>query len=179
MTFDFIEEFKLDAVTQEQIREQLNTHFKAAEFDTRIYLKQRAHYRFLLKDQGVLIGQMGLDFRSMLLGETPIQVLGVIDFTIATDKQGQGFGTKMLQELDNIALQYKENIDFLFLAADIHNVYRNNGFKNVKQKVKWLGFHEDKTIGILERDTDYLMIKPVGDKAWNEDALLDMMGYMY
>lgn len=179
MVFELIEEFKLDVRIQEQIRVQLKTCFGDSEFDKRIYFKQRAHYRLLLKNEDKLIGQMGLDYRAMFLGDEAIQVLGLIDFTVDPKFQGKGYGTKMLKELDQIALQFDTNIDFLLLAADTHKVYLNNGFKRLKQKVKWLGFHKHQTTEIITRDTDFLMIKPLGKKQWRADALLDMMGYMY
>ena len=178
--FELIEEFKLDKLIKNQIAGLLKMCFPEEEFNGRTYFKQLPHYRLLLKEDQTLIGQLGLDYRVMTLNGKPINVLGVIDLTVLPGYQGQGFGTKLLNKLDEIIINHVENIDFLLLAADKHQFYENCGFRLIKQKVKWLAVEEHINYGILEKEfSDCLMIKQVGKIAWSESAELDMFGYWY
>ncbi|MFT4970400.1 MAG: GNAT superfamily N-acetyltransferase [Chitinophagales bacterium] len=178
--FEFIEEFKLGADNKEQIQNLLVSCFKEEEFKERIYYKQRAHYRLLLWQGKKLIGQLGLDYRVMRLGEKPIQVLGVIDFAIDPNHQGKGLGSKILNELDHVALQYKDNIDIILLMADKPNVYKRNGYQSKSQKLLWWGIHNHQNVDKREDLlSDGLMIKLVNLREWDDAASLDMLGYMY
>ncbi len=180
MIFELTDEFRLDKETKKQIADLLKICFPEEEFNGRTYFKQLPHYRLVLKEDEKLIGQLGLDYRVMTLGGQPITVLGIIDLTILPDFQGQGLGTKLLNELDNIVTKCADNIDFLFLVADKHKFYENCGYKLIKQKVKWLTIEDHINYGLQEKEfTDCLMIKQIGKIKWAENVELDMFGYWY
>jgi GNAT superfamily N-acetyltransferase len=180
MNFELIDEFRLDSDSKKQIADLLKLCFPDEEFNGRTYFKQLPHYRLLLKDDQRLIGQLGLDYRVMALDEQPIYVLGVIDLAILPDFQGQGLGTKLLNELDNIVANHINNIDVLFLAADKHKFYQNCGYKLIKQRVKWLAMENHINYGLKEKYfNNCLMIKQVSKTKWDENMLLDMLGYWY
>ena len=180
MTFELVDEFRLDIATKKQIADLLSVCFPETEYHGRTYFKQLPHYRLLLKDNNKLIGQLGLDYRVMTLGKQPITVLGIIDLTILPFFQRQGFGTKLLRELDEIVLNHIQNVDFLFLVADKHKFYENCGFKLIKQKVKWFAIEDHINYGFQEKEfDDCLMIKKIGKTEWNENLELDMLGYWY
>lgn len=180
MTVELIEEFRLDADTKKQIADLVRVCFPEEEFNGRTYFKQLPHYRLLLKEKTKVIGQLGLDYRVMKLNDKAINVLGIIDLTVLPSYQGQGFGTKLLKELDKIVAQNIHNVDFLFLVADKHKFYENCGYKLTKQKVKWLAIEEHINYGLQEKKIDdCLMYKQVGQFAWTENGELDMFGYWY
>jgi GNAT superfamily N-acetyltransferase len=180
MTVQLIDEFKLNNSIKKQIIELLKVSFPEENYNGRTYFKQLPHYRLLLKNKGKLMGQLGLDYRVMLLNEQPIRVLGVIDFAIFPEYQGQGLGTYLLSELDNIVKKHGGNIDFLLLVADKHHFYERCGYTLIKQKVKWLTLEEHINYGIQERTfDDCLMIKQIGKKTWGMGGELDMFGYWY
>ncbi|HEU4496736.1 MAG TPA: GNAT family N-acetyltransferase, partial [Flavobacterium sp.] len=98
MAIELIDEFRLEKTVKKQIASLLKICFPEEEFHGRTYFKQLPHYRLLLKKDERLIGQLGLDYRVMLLGKKPITVLGVIDLAILPEFQGQGFGTELLRK---------------------------------------------------------------------------------
>lgn len=179
MIVAFVEEYKLNEQDKIQLKELLFACFNEEAFLHRVYYKQRAQSRLLLKENGKIIAQLALDYRVMKLGSEAIQVLGIIDFAVVPSLQGKGLGTQLLQELDRLALNYQNNIDFILLAADTPTIYLKNGFRTVKQQVKWLGINEHETVGVLEQELDCFLIKALGQKEWDETATLDMLGYLY
>lgn len=177
--FELVEEFKLDEATKKQIAHLLKVSFPEEEFHGRTYFKQLPHYRLLLKEEDVLIAQLGLDYRVMSLDGKPIKVLGIVDLTVLPTHQGRGFGTRLLEELCRIAEREKHNIDFLFLVADKHEFYEKCGFRLTKQKVKWLTIEQHVNYGLQTGEfTDCLMYKQIGEIKWTEGEL-DMLGYWY
>jgi predicted N-acetyltransferase YhbS len=180
MRSELIDEFRLDKETKKQITDLIKICFPEVEFNGRTYFKQLPHYRLLLKEETKVVGQIGLDYRVMTLNGKPINVLGIIDLTVLPSYQGQGFGTKLLKELDKIVEQNNLNIDFLFLVSDNHKFYENCGYKLTKQKVKWLAIEEHINYGLQENEfDDCLMYKQVGQINWTENSELDMFGYWY
>lgn len=60
------------------------------------------------------------------------------------------------------------------------NLYLRNGYKPVKNKIKWLKIDNEKNItnGIGFEKIDGIMIKEVGKIDWSEGDL-DFLGYLY
>lgn len=180
MEYQLIEAYKVDAAAQQQIAELLEACFPDGGYNGRTYFKQLPHFRLLLKDGTDLIGHIGLDYRVMALGGNPVKVMGLIDVAIQPANQGKGLGTQMLKELDALMGPYLENIDFLYLVAEKHRFYENCGYRLVKQQVKWLAIDQHVNYGIKEEFIDdCIMVKPTGDKVWDESAELDLLGYWY
>lgn len=180
MEFELIDEFKIDEKTKSDIAELLQMSFPEEDFKGRTYFKQLPHYRLLLKENDKLIGQLGLDYRVMSLNKKVIRVMGIIDLMIDKEFQGKGYGTKLLKEIDNITKNFSNNIDFLFLVADKHKFYESCGFKLTKQKVIWFQTEEHINYGIGDDYfSDCLMYKQIGNIEWEEDGILDMLGYWY
>ena len=180
MKFELIDEFKIDEKTKTQISELLKICFPEEDYEGRTYFKQIPQYRMLVKEKDELIGQLGLDYRVMTIDKKPIRVLGIIDLLILPNKQNLGIGTKMLNEINKIAEENNNNIDFIFLVADKHKFYENSGFKLTKQKVKWFATENHINYGIQEGEFDKcLMIKQIGKTEWVENSELDLLGYWY
>jgi N-acetylglutamate synthase-like GNAT family acetyltransferase len=180
MKFEFIDEFKINEKTKNQISELLKICFSDEDYGGRTYFKQIPQYRILVKENGNLIGQLGLDYRIMTINKKPIRVLGVIDLLVSPEKQKLGIGTKMLDKLNRIAEQNRINVDFILLVADKHKFYEKSGFKLTKQNVKWFATENHINYGIQEGKFDNcLMIKQIGRTKWEDDTELDMLGYWY
>jgi len=180
LAIELIEEFKLKENSKTQLSQLLQKAFPEVNFKGRNYYKQIPQFRILLKRERKVLGQIGLDYRIMTLNDSPIKVLGVIDFAVLPTEQGKGYGTKLLLELDNIAKSNQHNIDFILLFADNSKIYTKNGYKVSDQKVKWLAIDNHINHGIFEKQLfGCLMYKKIGTMEWNNKLTLDMLGYLY
>ncbi len=180
MEFQLIEAYKVDRVTQQQVAELLEACFPDGGHNGRTYFKQMPHYRLLLRQGDVLIGHIALDYRVMALGGKPLKVMGLIDVAVLPAHQGKGLGTQMLKQVDDLMEPYLDNIDFMYLVSEKHKFYENCGYQLIKQQVKWLAIDQHVNYGIKdEYIDDCIMIKPNGDKIWDETVTLDLLGYWY
>ena len=181
MYTEFVNEFELSEETKGQLASLLKISFPEVNYNGRHYFKQLPHYRLLLKNNSLVIGQLALDFRVMTLDGIPINVLGVIDFAIAPEFRRNGNGKFLMQQLLDKAYFFKNNIDFIFLVTDTPIIYRNFGFKSTSQIVRWLATEEHINYGIKEEliNDCFLMYKKIGNKEWSDNSVLDLMGYWY
>ena len=113
-------------------------------FEGRTYFKQMPHARLLHYHDGVLAGQVGLDFRIIRVGTEVIRTLGLIDLCVTPKLRFQKRASAMLERVAVIASQART--DFQILFADIPLLYLNNGYKPVEpSQITWLAIEERKT----------------------------------
>lgn len=183
-----LSEFALPAKDKADVAALVQRVFPEEEFRGRHYFKQLAHARILLRAgaahptaaPGQLLGQVGLDYRTMALNGMPIRVLGLIDVVVAPEYQGQGLGRRLLDEAEAVALAHSHNVDALFLVSDVHAFYERAGFRLTRQTVTWLAIDQHKNYGLkTQREDDCLMVKPLNGFVWPEEGELDMLGYWY
>ncbi|MDH2332410.1 MULTISPECIES: GNAT family N-acetyltransferase [Paenibacillus] len=178
---------KIDQVFEHDISEKLAASIQALLIDSfseiyptdRIYFKQLPHFRLLaFNHEYQLIGHVGLDYRIMNLNGETIRVLGLIDLCVSKNVRSQGIASALLLEIEKLSVT--RNIDFILLFADNMNLYLRNGYKPVKNKIKWLKIDNEKiiTTGIDFEKIDGIMIKEVGKMDWSEGDL-DFLGYLY
>jgi len=172
----FIHEINIDKPTEKSIIKLRNQSFPDFTID-RSYYKQLPHIRCLQFNKSKLVGYMGLDYRDIAVADSPLRVLGVIDFCVDESQRNQGIGTDMLNELTVFAKS--KQVDFIILMADDSRIYLDNGFKHVPNvPSSWLRIHEYKNLGIAFEHLDELYIKPVSQKHWPEGHV-DWLGYMF
>ncbi|UTV29405.1 GNAT family N-acetyltransferase [Photobacterium atrarenae] len=159
-----------DAITQLR-----NASFPDHQVE-RSYYKQLPHMRALQYCHGKLIGYMGLDYRVVCVGGTPLKVLGVIDICIDKSHQGQGIGSAMLTELSDYAAA--RDVDFIILMSELDAFYTSNGFNKVSGPSSWLRLHEHQNYGIAFDQLGDLFVKPMSGKTW-APGHLDWLGYLY
>ncbi|QIO06817.1 GNAT family N-acetyltransferase [Acinetobacter shaoyimingii] len=178
---ELVHEFELEPYIKVQISALLKRCFPEEDFNSRTYFKQHPHSRLLLSKDDVLIGQLGLDYRAMNLNGKPIHVLGIIDLAIFPEYQGQGYASRLIHYLNDLAFNWSHNIDFLFLYSEETTFYEKFGFSPVSISVEWLAMQEHRHYGVMiEKIHKGLMYKPVvGQKIWPEDSKLDLLGYFY
>ncbi|MEG1312706.1 MAG: GNAT family N-acetyltransferase [Bacilli bacterium] len=147
-------------------------------FDGRTYFKQIPHSRLLCYENGILIGQLGLDFRIIRVGDTLLRALGVIDLCISPHFRSQMRGTAMLKRVALIAEQARA--DFQILFADDSSLYIKNGYKPVEPAmVTWLAIEERKTYGIIEKDmSGILLARPTKNLSF-PPGKIDLLGYLF
>lgn len=177
---ELINDFQLDPESSQEINALLQKCFVWADYQGRDYYKQLPHYRILAKKEGRIIGHLGMDYRVMNLNGSPIKVLGTVDLCVDPAVQGLGIGKAMIQKMEQLALSYRQRIDFLFLVSEVPGYYEGLGYQVTELTTTWLKIHQHQNYGVgKERITDATFLyKAVGDKVW-EDGELDLLGYMY
>lgn len=180
MPFSLIPEYALSREDRQQVADLVQRVFPEDEYRGRAYFKQHAHARILLREKGVLVGQVGLDYRTMTVNKQPVNVLGLIDVIVEPNLQGQRIGSRLLAEVDRVAEMYQHNIDALFLVAERHSFYARAGYRLITQTATWLQIDQHTNYGMkTERFDQYFMVKEMGDFVWPNEADLDMLGYWY
>ena len=180
MPFSLIPEYALTREDRQQVADLVQRVFPDDEYRGRAYFKQHAHARILLKEEGQLIGHVGLDYRVMTVNKEPVNVLGLIDVVVLPERHGQRIGSQLLAEVDRIAATNQHNIDALFLVADRHSFYARAGYRLVAQTVTWLRIDQQINYGMkTERFDQDFMVKEMGNYVWPDEAELDMLGYWY
>ncbi len=180
MDIQFIDEFKLLTKDKIAIASLLKDCFPDINYNGRTYFKQMPHYRLLAKQNNLISGQLGLDYRVMKQNNTVIKILGVIDLAVLPNQQGKGVASKLLTKLDDIAKTNKQNIDFILLSADNHSLYKKHGYTLSKQNIKWLAIDQHKNYGIMQKKiSNCIMYKQIGKIKWKDNSELEMLGYWY
>jgi predicted N-acetyltransferase YhbS len=69
---------------------------------------------------------------------------------------------------------------FLVLFADEPALYHSLGFRIRRNRCVWVALAEHRTLGLREGvPPGRLMVLPVGAAAWNDEAKLDLLGYLF
>lgn len=180
MELQFINEFQISKDTSTEINSLMKKCFPDIDYEGRDHFKQLPHYRILAKEKGKVIGQLGIDFRVMNLNGHAIRVFGVIDLCVDPQFQKRGIGKALLDELDRIAKNSSDKVDYLFLVADSPTYYERLGFRAMDLTTTWLKLDNFRNYGVgKEKITDaFFMVKEISDRRWvNGD--LDLLGYMF
>ena len=168
-------EFDISAKVHQQI-----TELQHASFNTQIlrsYFKQLPHFRYLVFNEDLLVGHMGVDHRMISVEDSVFSIFGVIDLCVRQNYQQQGIASKLLTLLTQLARE--KAIDFLFLVARDRRIYLKNGFQAFNQECQWLGIEDHHNCGILtETIEEGFMIKSTGNKSWH-GGTIDLLGYMF
>ena len=177
MELEEIEEYRIDSEKEEAIKELLQKSFELYPKD-RIFYKQVPNFRFLLWDDNVLVAQIGIVFRVISLDKKPFRIFGLMDLCVDENYRSKKIGSKILKNIEKIGK--KNNIDFLLLFGGIQDYYEQKGFKIVTNSCRWVLMKDYETMGILNRKIpETLLIKPISNKKWNEEADLDLMGFVF
>lgn len=176
----FINEFEIDSKTSKQINQLLQSCFSFVDYNGFDYFKQMPHYRILVKENGKVIGHLGIDFRAMNLNGEAIHVFGVKALCVDSHYQGQGIGKLLLAEFEAIATRNSHKIDFLFLVTESPKYYEALGYQQVNVTTTWLKIDQHINYGLgTEKIEDVaFMVKQISDKKWM-NGNLDLLGYMY
>lgn len=174
---DFIPEYSLSDSELAALAALLDECFPDT-FEGRSYFKQLPHARLILRMDGAIVGQLGLDFRMVRAGATLVPVFGIIDLCVAPSLRQRGHGTTLLQEAEGIASGSRAQ--FMLAMADCHDIYARLGYAPVAAvATKWLAIEDRNSIVVIERDlSDCFLVKPLGAAAWPAGQI-DMLGYLY
>ena len=171
------EEYAIDFETQQKIHQLLMSSFGQFPKD-RIFLKQVPSFRLLVWEDKKLVAQAGIVYRIMSLNQSPLKVFGIMDLCVDADYQNQKIGSNLLKHIEAIAIE--NNIDFILLFGDTNNFYLQNNFQLMHNNCRWVLIKEYVTMGIMTRPIpDTLLVKSISGEKWDDEALLDIMGFIF
>lgn len=175
LTIEFASEHEITVAANRELANLLDRSFPNT-FEARTYFKQLPHHRLIAKNGERIVGQMGIDYRIIRVGDEIVSIAGVIDLCVLAEFRNAGIATKLLVAME----QRFQNLDFFVLMADDSRLYHRHGYKNLKEaKSKWLAIDDRRTYGVIEKDlTDCFMYKPAKTSSW-PDGTIDMLGYLF
>lgn len=177
MLLEKIEEYAINPPTHQAIQNLLQKSFELYPKD-RIFYKQVPSFRLLVWEETTLIAQIGVIFRVVSLDEQPFRIFGLMDLCVDNEYQNRQIATKILEKIETIGKE--NNIDFILLFSSIQDFYAQKGFRIVENNCRWVLIKDYKTMGILNRQIpETLLIKPISNKKWNDNANLDLMGFVF
>ncbi|MEL6641596.1 MAG: GNAT family N-acetyltransferase [Pseudomonadota bacterium] len=110
------------------------------------------------------------------MGDQLVQAVGVAEVATDPDHQGKGIATTLMT--DAIAVAKNSLADFLILFGD-EPLYARLGFQSKPNRTLTVSMHDVRT-GVQEsRCDDGLMVMALNDKAWDDTALIDLVGFAF
>jgi predicted N-acetyltransferase YhbS len=171
------EEDRLSEAESDELTALLGASF-GGPFRHRIHYKQLPSFRFLALLDGGIVSQVGICHRMMRLGDVPHRVFGVIDLCVAETVRGRGIGRRLMERC--ILAATRAGTGFMVLFADEPALYQALGFRCRRNPCVWVVLAEHRTLGLREgAPPDRLMVLPLGAAGWNDEATLDLLGYLF
>jgi len=171
-----VDEYAIDAETASQIGHLLEESFPAYPQD-RIYFRQVPTFRLIVKSQGKVIGQVGVDFRIMNNDNQLLRIFGIVDLCVGESARHKGVAAALLDRVESMGRKYE--IDFLILWAKDRHFYEKRGFQEVNNPCRWLLIQNHQSHGLVHRRFgEGLMVLRLGDKEWRTGTL-DYLGHIF
>lgn len=171
-----IEEWMIGADRNEDIAQLLGICFPQYPAH-RSFFHQIPAFRLLTYEEGALIGHVAVEHRIINVGGTELRIFGVADICVLPERQGEGMGTQLLQELEDFGR--KCGIDYLLLLAYEQDWFLHRGFRPVNQEGRWLWIQKNETFGVIQRGLNHeLMVKPLSHKRWRAGTV-DFLGHIF
>lgn len=170
-------EIDLTEALDDEIAALLEAAFgKDDGYEGRSFYKQRNHLRLVARDNGQLVGHIGVVFRVIRLGDRLAPILGLADVATAPDREGQGVASALLHETEKFAKDTQAA--FILLFGD-HPIYEKRGFMPVKNTLRFLRIEDSRSEEIVTMPTKSLHIMAVADLPWDDKAEVDLLGYIF
>jgi len=175
MQIERIEELRLTPSNDQAIADLLALCFET-DFGGRSYFMQRHHVRFVARENGKIIGHIGLTFRSIRMGQTLTPVIGVADVATHPDWQGKRIAATLLDSA--IAEAGQSLAHFMLLFGDA-GIYARAGFRKADNKMTYVALDGARTGSVQTAQSDVLMVLPTGTRDWDGDCDLDLLGHLF
>lgn len=146
----------------------------------RLYYKQVPHGRLLAMKGGRLVGQVGIDYRVVRIGDRFLSTFGVVDLCVASDARDDGIGTQLLNALE--ARARHGEVDLLMAIADEPRRYATRGFQRIDPMTRWLAIEDRMSVHLVEKDLGGRMLVKVirKDLVLDEDCrTADLLGHLF
>lgn len=175
MQIDRIAEWALTPGDEAQIAALLARCF-STDFGGRSYFQQRHHLRLVTRDQGKILGHMGLLFRAVRLGGALTDIAGLADVATDPASRGQGIAQALLHAA--IAEARASQAQFFLLFGNA-TLYSGNGFRKYPNTLTYLDMRGARTGEVRTEAPEALMVLPLRDQPWPAAAPLDLLGTLF
>lgn len=173
MVIDLIPELRLSAADDAQIAALMASAFDDG-YDGRSFYQQRYHQRVVARDGERIISHIGASISDIRMGDDAVTVVGLGD--VATDPtcQRQGIASQLLRAAIHEATRSIASFVILFGDAGI---YATGGFVPMPNTIRFISLLGNRTRTVYEKPSNALMVLPLGDRIWDPDALIDLVGH--
>ena len=147
-------------------------------FQGRTYYKQKPNFRLFAELFGQTVGQIGIDFRVVRVGNAFIDIFGIVDLCVMPEKRRGGIASLLMDEAERLAIAGQ--VDAMVAMADRHDLYVEKGYHNLTPaRCRWLAIDDVRSIDLVERNLDYcFMYKNLKDKPW-PSGNIDLLGHLF
>lgn len=174
MLIERIPEWHLSAADDAEIAALLARCFPT-DFGGRSFFIQRHHLRLVVRE-GAIIGHMALTLRAVELGERLFTIAGLAEVATHPDHRGKGIAAALLQAA--IAESRASPAEHLLLFG-VARLYAAAGFRRVSNRMAHVAVQRTRVARLVSDGDDNLMVLPLGDMPWPDDALLDLRGPVF
>lgn len=175
MKIERIAEYALTPTVRTKIIALLREGFGVYPEDRSFY-KQLPCFRFLAWEADALIGHLAAEFRIINVGGTVLPIFGVADLCVSATRRQQRIATQMLGELEGLAPD--AGVEFIVLTGSEPDVYHGMGFQHLERSCRWLLINNLKSLGVIRRSVNNIMVKPLGNRSW-PDGEIDFLGHIF
>lgn len=176
MQIERVEEQYLQPEQEQRLSQLLQICFEGYPGD-RCFFRQRPDFRLIAWEGKAMIGQTSIEFRDIGVADQRFRIFGLADFCVLPQHRRKGVGLALLEALLTEARECR--IDFLLSFVSDPSFYAHEAFVEVSHTCRWVSIVEDQTLGVFHKPLSGLMVRPVGDKSWPEDGVVDLMGHIF
>ncbi|MHA1671996.1 MAG: GNAT family N-acetyltransferase [Promethearchaeota archaeon] len=198
MKISFIPQYEITPDKKSVVAELLSKCFEGFP-PHRHYFRQLPHFYWVLETANgststtqeisqeseplpQILGCVSGILRNIRINATVIPMLGILDVCVHPTIRNQGWGSKLLQEVEEFARAHA--ISILVLFADNPSLYQKNGFRSRKALVRWQMIDEIRQISgnVDERRMDDCFMFKILDpnKKFADDPLaVDLLGWIF
>ncbi|MCF2871632.1 GNAT family N-acetyltransferase [Octadecabacter sp. G9-8] len=175
MQVERIPEWALTQADDTNIATLLERGFQE-DFGNRSFHQQRHHVRFVVRDNGSIIGHMALCYRAVRLGDTLTTICGLAEVVTAPEARGKGVASALLTDAISFA---KSTPATYFLLFGDRPMYAGFGFENHPNTKTYVVLDDARTASVEARGNRGVMVLPLTETPWDPEAHLDLLGHKF
>lgn len=172
MEIEQINEYELTPELDREISSFLSIVF-GEEFGGRSYHQQRHHIRLLARHGDVLVGHVAMCYRDIFLGAEYVSIWGLAEVGTSPEMRGCGIASRLLRSA--IALARSSPAEFFVLFGD-RPLYAGHGFKTQRNEYRYLSLERGEPSSVQTQKASALMVLPLGERKWDSNLTVDLMG---
>ena len=169
------EEMRLGGGVEREIAGLLEACFPT-DFGGRSFFQNRHHVRLLVREGGELAGHLAVGYRAVRLGGRLLDAVGFAEVAVHPRFRRRGIGAALVEA--GLEEGRAAGAAFALLFGE-QRIYARAGFVAVSNPVVRVEMQDVRTEWIVRERAEHLMVRPLGEEAWDEDAELDLAGFTF